>query len=59
MIGVGSWDVLHIGLTNTLGLTIGTWSIIVGLIILAIDDVYEATAENRYISRHGFNRYFY
>ena len=39
-IGVGSWDVLHIGLTNTLGLTIGTWSIIVGLIILAIDSMF-------------------
>ena len=40
MIGVGSWDVLHIGLTNTLGLTIGIWSIIVGLIILAIDSMF-------------------
>ena len=40
MIGVGSWDVLHIGLTNTFGLTIGTWSIIVGLIILAIDSMF-------------------
>lgn len=39
MIGVGSWDVLHIGLANTAGLTIGTWSIIVGLIILAIDSM--------------------
>lgn len=37
--GVGSWDVLHIGLTKTLGLTIGTWSILVGLAILAFDMV--------------------
>ena len=37
MLGVGSWDVLHIGLANHLGLTVGTWSIILGLIILAID----------------------
>jgi len=37
--GVGSWDVLHIGLANTLGLTIGTWSILVGLAILAFDMV--------------------
>lgn len=37
--GVGSWDVLHIGLTKTFGLTIGTWSIIIGLAILAIDMV--------------------
>ena len=40
MIGVGSWDVLHIGLANTLGLTIGSWSIIVGLLILAIDSMF-------------------
>ena len=40
MIGVGSWDVLHIGLTNTFGLTIGTWSIIVGIMILAIDSIF-------------------
>ena len=38
-IGVGSWDVLHIGLADTFGLTIGTWSIIMGLIILAVDGV--------------------
>lgn len=37
VIGVGSWDVLHIGLTDTIGLTIGAWSIIVGLTIVAID----------------------
>lgn len=37
LIGVGSWDVLHIGLADTLGLTIGSWSIIVGLLILAVD----------------------
>lgn len=37
LIGVGSWDVLHIGLAQSLGLTIGSWSIIIGLIILAID----------------------
>ncbi|GAB0171624.1 YitT family protein [Lysinibacillus sp. CTST325] len=37
--GVGSWDVLHIGLAKTLGLTIGTWSILVGLAILAFDMV--------------------
>lgn len=37
--GVGSWDVLHIGLTKTFGLTIGTWSILVGLAILAFDMV--------------------
>lgn len=39
MLGVGSWDVLHMGLTDTIGLTIGTWSILIGLTILAIDGV--------------------
>lgn len=40
MLGVGSWDVLHIGLANNFGLTIGTWSIILGLAILAIDSIF-------------------
>ncbi|KGR81954.1 YczE/YyaS/YitT family protein [Lysinibacillus odysseyi] len=39
LIGVGSWDVLHIGLADTAGLTIGSWSIIAGLLILAIDSI--------------------
>ncbi|TQR39883.1 YitT family protein [Lysinibacillus sphaericus] len=37
--GVGSWDVLHIGLAKTLGLTIGIWSILIGLAIIAFDIV--------------------
>lgn len=40
ILGVGSWDVLHIGLQKNLGLTVGTWSIILGLTILAIDAIY-------------------
>lgn len=35
ILGVGSWDVLHIGLANY-ALTIGTWSILTGLVILLI-----------------------
>jgi uncharacterized protein len=38
-LGVGSWDVLHIGLEKNFGLTVGMWSIILGLIILAFDAV--------------------
>jgi uncharacterized protein len=34
--GSAPWDVLHIGLYKRLGLTIGTWSIIVGIIIIAV-----------------------
>ncbi|MCL2318504.1 MAG: hypothetical protein FWC45_00335 [Treponema sp.] len=35
-IGYAPWDVLHIGIANTLGLSIGTISISVGLIIIVI-----------------------
>lgn len=39
-IGVGSWDVLHIGLTDTFGLTVGIWSILIGSLILLIDCIF-------------------
>lgn len=39
-IGVGSWDVLHVGLAKTFGLTVGNWSIIIGIAILIIDGVF-------------------
>lgn len=32
--GLGSWDVLHYGLHLTFGLTVGSWSIIIGIIIV-------------------------
>lgn len=35
-LGATPWDVLHVGLYYQLGLTIGSWSIIVGIIILAL-----------------------
>lgn len=35
-LGTSPWDVLHIGLFKTLGLTIGTWSILTGLVIISI-----------------------
>src|SRR5690625_1749410 len=34
--GVGSWDVLHIGLFKSIGLSIGLWSIIVGIVIITV-----------------------
>ena len=40
ILGVGSWDVLHIGLQKNLGLTVGMWSIILGLLILAVDSFF-------------------
>ncbi|WP_313893257.1 YitT family protein [Psychrobacillus sp.] len=33
-LGIGPWDVLHVGLFKHLGLTIGTWSILTGIIIV-------------------------
>ncbi|MDE5413727.1 YczE/YyaS/YitT family protein [Alkalihalobacterium chitinilyticum] len=35
-LGSAPWDVLHIGLTLQLGLTIGTWSIIMGFVIIGV-----------------------
>lgn len=35
-LGVGPWDVLHIGLTRNFGLTIGTWSIITGTTLIFV-----------------------
>ena len=35
-LGVIPWDVLHQGLVKQLGLTIGTWSIIVGAVVLLL-----------------------
>lgn len=37
--GVAPWDVLHIGLYKQFGLTIGMWSIIVGIIVLSTSSV--------------------
>ncbi|RLQ98109.1 YczE/YyaS/YitT family protein [Falsibacillus albus] len=33
-IGATPWDVLHVGLAHKFGLTIGTWSILIGFIVL-------------------------
>jgi uncharacterized protein len=37
--GTSPWDVLHIGLFKQFGLTIGTWSIIVGFFILIVSSL--------------------
>lgn len=34
--GIGPWDVLHYGLTETFGLTIGTWSVISGFVLILL-----------------------
>ncbi|WP_339147007.1 MULTISPECIES: YitT family protein [unclassified Sutcliffiella] len=38
-LGSAPWDVFHIGLFYQIGLTIGTWSIIVGFFILMISSI--------------------
>ncbi|MGP4074506.1 YczE/YyaS/YitT family protein [Halobacillus sp. K22] len=38
--GIGPWDVFHYGLFLKLGLTVGTWSIIAGLIIVILHSFY-------------------
>lgn len=39
-IGVSPWDVLHVGLFNKIGLSIGSWNIITGLIIILLVSIY-------------------
>lgn len=34
-LGIGPWDVLHVGLYLNFGLTIGTWSVIAGFALIA------------------------
>ncbi|MFC7322858.1 YczE/YyaS/YitT family protein [Halobacillus campisalis] len=33
-LGVGAWDAMNVGLTNTFGLTVGNWVIIIGAILI-------------------------
>ncbi|MGM0896826.1 MAG: YczE/YyaS/YitT family protein [Bacillota bacterium] len=35
-LGIGPWDVLHVGLHENFGLTIGSWSIIAGFTLISI-----------------------
>src|SRR5690554_5321224 len=38
-LGIAPWDVLHIGLMLKFGLTVGSWSIIVGFFILMVSSL--------------------
>ena len=40
IIGTGPWDVLHIGLFKQFGLSIGTWSILIGFFIIIATSIY-------------------
>ncbi|MEI5909352.1 DUF6198 family protein [Bacillus spongiae] len=36
-LGAGAWDALNVGLSTTVGLTVGTWVIIVGAILIFVN----------------------
>ncbi|QOR67028.1 membrane protein [Cytobacillus suaedae] len=36
-LGAGAWDALNVGLSTTIGFTVGTWVIIVGIILIIIN----------------------
>ncbi|MCT2534422.1 membrane protein [Aquibacillus koreensis] len=36
-LGAGSWDALNVGLSNTIGFTVGTWVFIVGIILMFVN----------------------
>lgn len=38
-LGISPWDVLHVGLFEKLGLTIGSWSIITGFLIVTVTSI--------------------
>ncbi|MFD2704017.1 YczE/YyaS/YitT family protein [Salibacterium lacus] len=40
-LGSAPWDVLHVGLQHQFGLTVGTWSIIIGIVIIGLSSLME------------------
>jgi uncharacterized protein len=36
-LGAGAWDALNVGLSNAIGLTVGSWVIIIGIILMFIN----------------------
>ncbi|WP_223702593.1 YczE/YyaS/YitT family protein [Sutcliffiella deserti] len=38
-LGAGAWDALNVGLSQTIGLTVGSWVFIVGIILIAFNAV--------------------
>lgn len=39
-VGVSSWDVLHVALFHHFGLTVGSWSILTGIVIVGLTSLY-------------------
>ncbi|MFC0522501.1 YitT family protein [Pontibacillus salicampi] len=42
-LGIGPWDVFHVGLHKQLGLTVGTWSIIAGIVVVGFTSIITKT----------------
>ena len=42
--GAGSWDALNVGLSNTIGLSVGNWVILVGILLLIASSIIERKA---------------
>ncbi|MFP3338738.1 hypothetical protein R0J91_12205, partial [Micrococcus sp. SIMBA_131] len=38
-IGAGAWDALNVGLSETIGFTVGSWVIIVGMILIIVNAI--------------------
>jgi uncharacterized protein len=38
-LGTGAWDALNVGLSETIGFTVGTWVIVVGIILIVINAI--------------------
>ncbi|WP_078429210.1 YczE/YyaS/YitT family protein [Alkalihalobacterium alkalinitrilicum] len=36
-LGAGAWDALNVGLSNRVGLTVGTWVILIGVILIIVN----------------------
>ena len=59
-LGIGPWDVLHVGLFKKFGLTIGTWSILLGLTISANNSDYsQRVTQNRHMAQYALNWFIY
>jgi uncharacterized protein len=38
-LGAGAWDALNVGLSNAIGLTVGSWVIIIGIILMFLNAI--------------------
>jgi uncharacterized protein len=38
-LGAGAWDALNVGLSNVIGLTVGSWVIIVGILLIFVNAI--------------------